>query len=153
NQHEYIENIVKLEEERFHETLNDGLNMLTAIVEKEREKNSTVFPGVETFKLYDTYGFPKELTEEYVADYRCTIDEEGFNEEMKKQRERARNARQQVDSMHVQDSLLSEIDVDSKFVGYDQLETSTTISAIIKEDKRVDTVHEGDEVFLFLNET
>lgn len=153
NQKDYIENIVKIEEERFHETLTDGLNMLTAIVEKEKEKNNTVFPGVETFKLYDTYGFPKELTEEYVAEYGFTIDEEGFNQEMEKQRERARNARQQVDSMHVQGSLLSEIDVESEFIGYDQLETNTTIASIIKENELVDRADEGEEISLILNET
>jgi len=153
NQQDYIENIIKIEEERFHETLNEGLNMLTTIVAKEKEKNSTVFPGVEIFKLYDTYGFPKELTEEYVADFGFTIDEEGFNQEMEKQRERARSARQQVDSMHVQDGLLSEIDVESKFVGYDQIETNATITTIIKENKLVDTVHEGEEILLLLSQT
>src|SRR5690625_1226812 len=100
-QKEYIEKIIKIEEERFHETLNDGLNLLATIVEKEKEKGSTIFPGEEIFKLYDTYGFPKELTEEYVADYGFTIDEEGFNTEMKKQRDRARNARPQEDWLYV----------------------------------------------------
>src|SRR5690625_3343805 len=68
NQKDEIEKIIKIEEERFHETLYDGLAMLTSIIEKEKQKDRTVFPGVEVFKLYDTYGFPKELTEEYVAE-------------------------------------------------------------------------------------
>jgi alanyl-tRNA synthetase len=153
NQQDYIENIIKIEEERFHETLNDGLNMLTTIVEKEQKENRTVFPGVEIFKLYDTYGFPKELTEEYVADYGFTIDEEGFNQEMEKQRERARSARQQVDSMHVQDGLLSEINVVSEFVGYEKSEVNSTIASIIHENEQVSAVNEGDEVLLFLTET
>src|SRR5690625_2902250 len=153
NQQEYVENIIKIEEERFHEILQDGLNMLTAIVAKEKEKKRTVFPGIETFKLYNTYGFPKELTEEYVADYGFTIDEEGFNKEMEKQRERARSARQQVDSMHIQDGLLSEINVDSTFVGYDQQETKSTIATIIKENELVDRASEGEEVLLILHKT
>src|SRR5690625_2300212 len=153
NQRDYIEKIIKIVEERVHETFNDVLNMLTTIVATERGIYSTIFPGVEIFKLYDTYGFPKELTEEYVADFGFTIDEEGFNEEMEKQRERARSARQQVDSMHVQDGLFSEIDVDSKFVGYEQLATNTTITTIIKDNKLVDSANEGDEVFFILNET
>src|SRR5690625_1919068 len=153
NQQAYIEKIIKIEEERFHETLHDGLNLLATIVEKEKEKDSTIFPGEEIFKLYDTYGFPKELTEEYVADYGFTIDEEGFNIEMKKQRERARSARQQVDSMHVQDGLLTDIHVDSTFVGYDQLEVKTTIPTIINENELVDSADKNEEVLLILNET
>lgn len=153
HQQEYIEKIIKIEEERFHETLNDGLNLLATIVDREKEKDSTIFPGKEIFKLYDTYGFPKELTEEYVTDYGFTIDEEGFNIEMKKQRERARNARQQVNSMHVQDGLLTEIHVDSTFVGYDQLETKTTILTIINENELVDSANQNEEIFLILNQT
>lgn len=152
-QQEYIENVVKIEEERFHETLNDGLEILTAIIEKEKRKGSDVFPGLEVFRLYDTYGFPKELTEEYVAEQGFTIDENGFKEEMEKQRERARSARQKVDSMQVQDGILSEVNADSTFIGYNQLETDTTVTAIIKENELVNSAIAGDEVLVFLNET
>ncbi len=79
------------------------------------------FQGEEVFRLYDTYGFPKELTEEYVAEAGFTIDEEGFEKEMEKQRDRARNARQKVDSMQIQDGVLASIDANSTFIGYDQL--------------------------------
>src|SRR5699024_9884765 len=116
-QEDYIQKMIKLEEDRFHETLNDGLNLLSAIINREKSKNSTVISGEEVFKLYDTYGFPKELTEEYVAEHGFTIDEEGFHREMEKQRERARSAREQVDSMNVQDEMLATLDVDSKFIG------------------------------------
>src|SRR5699024_9980116 len=83
-QEDYIQKMIKLEEDRFHETLNDGLNLLSAIINREKSKNSTVISGEEVFKLYDTYGFPKELTEEYVAEHGFTIDEEGFHREMEK---------------------------------------------------------------------
>ncbi|WP_373892892.1 alanine--tRNA ligase [Virgibacillus natechei] len=152
-QKEFVENIVKVEEERFHETLNDGLEILTSIMEKEKRKGSTVFPGVEIFRLYDTYGFPKELTEEYVEQQGFSIDEEGFNAEMEKQRERARSARQKVDSMQVQEGILSEIDVESTFIGYDQLEAETRIEAIINGKKEVESAKIGDDVFVFLKET
>src|SRR5699024_390097 len=115
-----IELINKKEEEGFHEKLNDGLEMVATILEKEKEKGNAVFPGEEVFKLYDTYGFPKELTEEYVGEHGFTIDEDGFQKEMEKQRERARDARQQVDSMQVQEDLLSEINARSKFIGYNK---------------------------------
>src|SRR5690625_3621375 len=88
--------------------------MLTSIIEKEKKKDRTIFPGVEVFKLYDTYGFPKELTEEYVAEQGFSIDEAGFESEMEKQRERARSARQDVQSMDVQDEVLGSIDVESE---------------------------------------
>ncbi|MGP4107180.1 alanine--tRNA ligase [Virgibacillus sp. L01] len=152
-QQKNIESIVEIEEQRFHETLNDGLDILTSIMSKEKSKGSDVFPGNEVFKLYDTYGFPKELTEEYVAEQGFTIDEEGFKEEMEKQRERARNARQKVDSMQVQDGILSEIEADSTFIGYNHLETDTTITAIVSGSDVVDKATAGEEVMLFLQET
>ncbi|WP_010098959.1 alanine--tRNA ligase [Ornithinibacillus scapharcae] len=152
-QHDFIQNIIKVEEERFHETLNDGLEILTDIIEKEKAKNSTVFPGKEVFRLYDTYGFPKELTAEYVEQLGFTVDEAGYEEEMEKQRERARNARQKVDSMHVQDEVLGKLNVESEFIGYETLETETKIVALIKDGELVDIVKQGDEVLIFLRET
>jgi len=149
----YIENIIKTEEERFHETLHDGLEILTSIMEKERAKDSAVFPGVEAFRLYDTYGFPKELTEEYVAEEGFTMDEAGFEEEMAKQRDRARKARQQTASMQVQDDLLINIDVTSEFVGYDKKEIETTVEKMIAGGEIVEQASAGDEVLLFLKET
>src|SRR5699024_12150590 len=83
-QKEHIANIIEVEEVRFHETLNEGLEILSQIIDKEKAKSSNVFPGEEVFRLYDTYGFPKELTEEYVADLGFTIDEEGYETEMNK---------------------------------------------------------------------
>src|SRR5699024_1383435 len=123
------------------------------IIQKEEQKGSTVFPGVEVFRLYDTYGFPKELTEEYVAEHGFTIDEQGFEQQMEKQRERARSARHKVDSMQIQDSVLSEVEADSTFVGYDKLGVETTTDVIVKEKEIADTAAAGDEAFVFLKET
>ncbi|HLS61103.1 MAG TPA: alanine--tRNA ligase [Virgibacillus sp.] len=153
NQKDEIEKIIKIEEERFHETLYDGLAMLTSIIEKEKQKDRTVFPGVEVFKLYDTYGFPKELTEEYVAEQGFSIDEAGFESEMEKQRQRARSARQDVQSMDIQDEVLGSIHVESQFIGYNQLEVKTKIEAMIKDKQRVEAAHIGDEIIVFLHET
>lgn len=153
NQKDYIENIIKMEEKRFHETLHDGLEILSTIIEKEKKQGKAIFPGVEVFRLYDTYGFPKELTEEYVAEQGFSIDEAGFHKEMEKQRERARNARQKVDSMHVQDEVLGNLDVDSMFVGYDQQETNTEIVKIIHNQTIVDSAEAEEEVLLVLHET
>ncbi|ALX48166.1 alanine--tRNA ligase [Lentibacillus amyloliquefaciens] len=152
-QKSYIETVIKTEEERFHETLNDGLEILNSIIDKEKQKGSDVFPGSEVFKLYDTYGFPKELTDEYVADYGFSIDEEGFELEMEKQRERARNARQKVDSMQIQDGVLSDVETESIFVGYDQLKVKTSVEVLVKGKEFTDNATAGDEVFVFLKET
>lgn len=152
-QQDFIGNVVKTEEERFHETLHDGLEILTDIIKREKEKGSTVFPGTEVFRLYDTYGFPKELTEEYVAEHQFTIDEEGFQVEMEKQRERARSARQKVDSMHVQDDVLADAKVDSTFIGYDTYEVETEIQLILKDAEMMKKAAAGDHISVILKET
>ncbi|GLO66667.1 alanine--tRNA ligase [Oceanobacillus kimchii] len=150
---DYISDVIKVEEERFHETLNDGLTILTSIIEEERKKGSEVFPGEEVFRLYDTYGFPKELTEEYVEQQGFTVNQAGYEKEMSKQRERARSARQKVDSMQVQDTIFTEIKIDSSFVGYNQLQKETTIEALIKDKKQIDEANQGDILYVFLKET
>jgi alanyl-tRNA synthetase len=150
---EFIKEMIKVEEERFHETLHDGLEILTTIINHEKAKGNSVFPGLEVFRLYDTYGFPKELTEEYVKAEGFSIDEAGFQAEMEKQRERARKARQKVDSMQVQGGALSEIDVESEFVGYTSIKQNTTIAAIIRGDEHVKQAKADEEVYLLLHQT
>ncbi|MDC3413293.1 alanine--tRNA ligase [Terrihalobacillus insolitus] len=149
----FIQDVIQTEEQRFHETLNEGLSILTTILEKEKDKGSNVFPGEEVFRLYDTYGFPKELTEEYLADFGFTIDEQAFEIEMDKQRNRARQARQKVDSMQVQDSVLSDVNVESTFVGYTTLEQQTEIVTLVKNKGLVETAYEGEEIYILLKET
>ncbi|MRH43030.1 alanine--tRNA ligase [Aquibacillus halophilus] len=149
----FIENVIKTEEERFHETLSDGLTILSEIMEEEKQKGSNVFPGTEVFRLYDTYGFPKELTEEYVEEAGFTIDEQGFQQEMDKQRNRARQARQKFDSMQIQDGVLSQVDVKSEFVGYDKIEVHSIITEMIKDKSYVDSVSVDDEAYIILEET
>ncbi len=150
---DFIANVVKAEEERFHETLHDGLAILKEVMEKVKEQGSNVFPGEAVFRLYDTYGFPKELTEEYVEEAGLEIDEEAFQQEMNAQRERARQARQKVESMKVQGGVLRDVTVESTFVGYETLETAAQVVEIVKEDAFVETASEGDEVYVFLNQT
>ena len=152
DQKEYIMNIIQVEEERFNETLNDGLERLTEVIAQEKAKNSTVIPGTEVFKLYDTYGFPKELTEEYVEEYGFTIDEAGFEVEMEKQRTRAREAREETGSMQVQDDLLMSITEESTFIGYDHFEKETEVLSIIGDGVLLDEA-EAQEVSIILKET
>ncbi|RPF55540.1 alanine--tRNA ligase [Aquisalibacillus elongatus] len=150
---DFIQNVIKTEEERFHETLQDGLAILEKVMNQEKQKGSQVFPGHEVFTLYDTYGFPKELTEEYVQAEGFTIDEEGFEAEMKKQRERAREARQKVDSMQVQSEVFQQIHNESEFVGYDQLNVQSTIEVLVANQEKVQELNVGDTGYLILKET
>lgn len=150
---EFIQKVIKNEEERFHETLHEGLSILGNVIKKEKEKGSDTISGSDVFRLYDTYGFPVELTEEYAEEEGMKIDHAGFETEMELQRERARSARQDVGSMQVQGGVLGDIVVESQFVGYDQLETSSTVVAIIKHGELVEEAFSGDEVQLILDVT
>ncbi|MFE8703272.1 alanine--tRNA ligase [Cytobacillus sp. FJAT-54145] len=150
---EFIQKVIKNEEERFHETLHEGLNILSSVIKKEKEKGSDTVQGEDVFRLYDTYGFPVELTEEYAEEEGMKVDHAGFEVEMERQRERARTARQDVGSMQVQGGILGDIKVESKFVGYDTLQTESTIVTIIKNGEMVEEANSGDEVQLILNET
>ncbi|MCP3025587.1 alanine--tRNA ligase [Halobacillus sp. A5] len=150
---EFIQNVIKTEEERFHETLNEGLAILSNIMKQETEKGSNVFPGKEVFRLYDTFGFPKELTDEYVSEAGFTIDEEGFQEEMSKQRERARSARQKSDSMQIQSGVLGDVHVDSKFIGYDRLAADSCVAELINDNEFSDSAAPGETVYFFLDQT
>lgn len=153
NKSDFIQKVIKNEEERFHETLHEGLNILASIIKKEKEVGSDTIHGKDVFRLYDTYGFPVELTEEYAEEEAMRVDHDGFDSEMEAQRERARAARQDVDSMQVQGGVLGDIKEESKFVGYDKLQTTATILAIVKDGQHADEVQAGEEVQLILDET
>ncbi|MBM7651739.1 alanine--tRNA ligase [Neobacillus cucumis] len=150
---EFIQKVIKNEEERFHETLHEGLTILSNVISKEKEKGSNTISGADIFRLYDTYGFPVELTEEYAEEEGMKVDHDGFEAEMEQQRERARAARQDVDSMQVQGGVLRDVTLESKFVGYDELNTNSTVIAIIKEGQLVETAGTGEEVQVILDIT
>ncbi|PAE23073.1 alanine--tRNA ligase [Bacillus sp. 7894-2] len=150
---EFIQKVIKNEEERFHETLHEGLAILSSVIKKEKEKGSDTIQGEDVFRLYDTYGFPVELTEEYAEEEGMKVDHAGFEKEMEGQRERARSARQDVDSMQIQGGVLGELKTESKFVGYDKLQTEARIAAIVKDGQLIEEAHAGEEIQLILNET
>jgi alanyl-tRNA synthetase len=150
---DFIEKVVKNEEERFHETLHEGLTILFDVIKKQKEKGKEQIPGEDVFKLYDTYGFPVELTEEYAEEEEMTIDYNGFESEMEKQRDRARTARQDVDSMQVQSGVLRDIHHESKFVGYDQLQVQATVVVLLKDGVTVEKATTGEEIQFILDQT
>lgn len=153
NKAEFIGKVIKNEEERFHETLNEGIAILTDIIEKAKSTGKKTIAGVDVFRLYDTYGFPVELTEEYAQDAGLAIDHHGFEKEMELQRERARKARQETGSMQVQGGDLGEFTVSSTFVGYDTLETNAKIIGIFKDGKLISSANQGEEIQLILDQT
>jgi alanyl-tRNA synthetase len=148
-QEAFIEKVVRTEEERFHETINDGLTMLNDVLADLKEKKETTLDGKVIFKLYDTFGFPVELTEEVAEDEGLKVDHEGFEVEMQAQKERARAARTTEKSMGVQTALLGDIKVDSQFVGYDHLEVESKLLVILKDNELVSSVKEGEAQVIF----
>lgn len=148
-QEAFIEKVVRTEEERFHETINDGLSMLNDVLADLKAKNETTLDGKVIFKLYDTFGFPVELTEEVAEDEGLKVDHEGFEVEMQAQKERARAARTTEKSMGVQTALLGDIKVASTFVGYEHLESESELLVILKDDAIVDMVGEGEARLIF----
>jgi len=152
-QREYIEKIIRTEEERFHETLSDGLNILAELAEQAKQQGQNVISGAEAFKLYDTYGFPFDLTEDYALENGLTVDREGFDASMQEQRTRARAARQDSGSMKVQGGVLSDFEGKSEFIGYEQLTVQSTVAAIIKDDAFVEKAGVGESVQVILDVT
>ena len=142
---EYIEKLVKAEELRFHKTLNDGEQLLNIELSKAHDK---VLIGETVFKLYDTFGFPVELTKEIAEEQGYSIDLDGFKAEMNKQRERARNAMDKTESMKAQSIDLMNCTVESNFVGYDTFELETKVIALFKNGVSVDSLDDEGQVIL-----
>lgn len=149
-QKDYLAKVIHSEEKRFNETLSDGLDLLNNLLDVLKESDNKVVSGKDAFKLYDTYGFPLEMTREYLNDEGYSVDEDGFNSEMQKQKDRARDARGDKKSMGVQRDLLIEIKTPSKYVGYDQLSVpDAQLLDIIVNEKLVDSVDRGIAEFIF----
>lgn len=150
---EFIEKVIRTEEERFHETLSDGLVLLSNLVDQAKASNITVINGDDAFKLYDTYGFPFDLTEDFAMEQGMTVDREGFDAAMEAQRERARSARQDTGSMKVQGGPLADLTIKSQFVGYTELVVKSTITALVTEDQLLEEAGAGTQVLLLLDTT
>lgn len=150
---EYIAKIIRTEEERFHETLSDGLAILGEISAKAKAEGLSNIAGADAFKLYDTYGFPFDLTEDFAAEQGLTVDREGFDAAMQEQRDRARAARHDGGSMKIQGGALADLTVKSEFVGYNDSVTESKILAIVVGDELVDVAGEGAECQVILEAT
>ncbi|WP_095191423.1 alanine--tRNA ligase [Pseudomonas sp. Irchel 3E19] len=141
-----IERVLKAEEEQFSKTLEHGLKILEQDL---AELKGTVVPGDVVFKLYDTYGFPMDLTADIARERSLTVDEAGFEREMEAQRVRARSA----SSFGLDYNTLVKVDVATEFTGYKGTSGSAKIVAIYKEGQSVDVLNEGEEAVIVLNQT
>jgi alanyl-tRNA synthetase len=146
NSQSIIESVLRKEEERFAETLETGMAILEQAIEGLQGK---VIDGDTLFKLYDTYGFPVDLTADIARERALEVDLEGFEAEMEKQRDRARSASQFTD---VESSNI-EIEGETKFTGYEQLDGSATILSMFKENDPVSTLNAGDKAVIVLDQT
>lgn len=149
----FIQKVIRNEEERFQETLHEGMTILKNVIAKAEANQQQVIAGDDVFKLYDTFGFPVELTEEYARNVGLEIDHEGFETALEAQRVRARSARQGTDSMQVQNETLRNVTVKSQFVGYDNHDLTSKVLAIVKGLEQVDVAEVGEEVQVFLDRT
>ncbi|MFL0593785.1 alanine--tRNA ligase [Staphylococcus caprae] len=149
---DFIKRVIKSEEERFHETLEEGLAILNQFIEKAKKDNHEI-KGEDAFKLYDTYGFPVELTEELATQEGLTVDMATFENEMQQQRDRARQARQNSQSMQIQSEVLKNITDDSTFVGYETTDYQSTITHLNYNGEEVESAEAGETVYFILKET
>lgn len=149
---DFIKRVIKSEEERFHETLEDGLAILNGLI-KNAKTSTNEIDGKDAFKLYDTYGFPIELTEEIALQEGLNVDMTTFESEMQQQRDRARQARQNSQSMQVQSEVLKNISTESTFVGYETDTIQTTLTHLIYNGEEVNQVEAGETVYFILTET
>ena len=152
---DYILKLISTEEENFNKTIDQGLSILGEMMEQMKKEGTTVLSGENTFKLYDTYGFPVDLTVEILGEKGFTADEEGFLAAMEVQRKTAREAREVTNYMGADVTVYQSIDaaVSSQFVGYDRLEHESKVTVLTTADAIVDTLSEGMEGTILVEET
>lgn len=143
---DYIASVIESEEDRFSATLNGGLNLLNNVIAEAKENKTNEIDGRTAFKLYDTYGFPIELTKEYAEDEGLTVDEKGFQAAMTEQQNRARNARDMDNGMGVQTDLWTSFKENSKYVGYTDLTVDNAkVIGLAHDGQQADEAQPGDK--------
>jgi len=151
---EYIKKVIRIEEERFDETIDQGIGILNGFIEEMKANNEKVLSGEKVFKLYDTYGFPTELTQEILEENGMDVDMEGFKKEMEIQRNTARTARQETNYMGRDIDVYATLgDVNTEFKGYEGTESEGAVLVIVKDGQIVESCTEGEEVSIILDNT
>ncbi len=152
---DFIVNVLNNEEGQFNKTIDQGLKILSDMEEEMKASGQSVLNGQDAFKLYDTYGFPMDLTKEILEEKGYSIDEEGFKKEMEAQRTRARKSREVTNYMGADATVYDQIDVSvtTEFTGYDRLEDTSKVTVLTTEDELVDALMEGQRGTIFVEKT
>ena len=152
---EFILKVITKEEEQFNKTIDQGLGILSDMIADMESKGEKTLNGEDAFRLYDTYGFPLDLTKEILEEKELGVDEEGFHACMEVQRKKARDAREVTNYMGADVTVYESIDpgVTSTFVGYDNLTCDSDVTVLTTEEEIVDALSEGQKGTIFVNET
>lgn len=152
---EFIFKVLTQEEDQFNRTIDQGLSILAEMQKEMKEQGTTVLSGENAFKLYDTYGFPLDLTKEIFEEEGLTIDEDGFKAAMEEQRVKARSARETTNYMGAEATVYEQLDpaMTTEFVGYDCLTHTSSILAMTSGDEVVTTLSEGQQGSIIVGET
>ncbi|MBQ6554771.1 MAG: alanine--tRNA ligase [Firmicutes bacterium] len=153
---EYIKKFIDTEEKRFLETLDTGLALLNQKIDEiKASKGANVLEGADSFKLYDTYGFPLDLMQEILSDEGITVNEEAFRAEMEKQRTRGREARETDTYMGAEETVFHQLpaEMSTEFVGYDNNEFEGKVLALVSGNAVVNTAGEGNDVAVVVDKT
>ena len=152
---EFILKVISKEEEQFNKTIDQGLGILSDMIGKMEAEGAKTLGGEDAFRLYDTYGFPLDLTKEILEEKGMDVDEEGFRECMEVQRKKARDAREVTNYMGADVTVYESIDpnVTSTFVGYDRLSHESEVTVMTTETEVVDALSDGEKGTIFVQET
>jgi alanyl-tRNA synthetase len=152
---EYIKKVIRIEEERFEETIDQGIVILNEYIEEMKKEGIKILSGERAFKLYDTYGFPTELTLEILQEHGMDIDIVAFNEEMEAQRQRARAAREETNYMGSDVDVFTTLspEITTTFSGYGSTETTGKVLVVVKDGEIGESAQAGDDVSVILDNT
>lgn len=152
---EFIFKVLTQEEEQFNKTIDTGLKILAEMEEALSAEGKKTLGGADAFKLYDTYGFPLDLTKEILEEKGFDVDEDGFREYMEEQRVKARTARKTTNYMGADATVYDEIDasVTTEFVGYDRLTAESKVTVLTTETEIVEAITAGQAATVFVEET
>ena len=152
---DFILKVIAKEEEQFNKTIDQGLGILSDLIAEMEKKGESTLSGDSAFRLYDTYGFPLDLTKEILEEKKLSVDEEGFQSAMEVQRKTARDAREVTNYMGADVTVYESIDpgVTSTFVGYDHLSAESVITVLTSETELADALSDGEAGTVFVEET
>ena len=150
---DFIKRVVQVEEENFDKTIDAGTAMLNSLIEALKAQGSSVLLGEDAFKLYDTYGFPLDLTIDMLEEHDITVDTEAFNEQMEAQRTRARKAREALGDLAWAGIELGLDNTPTVFTGYDKTSDTGRVLAIVNQGELSSSIREGDEGIIVLDKT